>query len=307
VLGTRRVYRRAQRKKEQIMPVVHHIPVCPFSQRLEILLELKGCRSAVTFSAVDITVPRTPELLALTGGSTALPVAVLGDGTVLRESMVILRYLDTALHGPRVAQSDPVRHALESLLVVREGAFADAGYRLLMNRDPSRRDALTRALLDQYASLDDALRRCDAHSSRGHPGPWCWSDFGWAEAVYTPLFMRFWCLGYYEGFVLPDGPRWARMRAWEQACLAHPVAQQVTCEQVVKLYVDYALGVGNGALPPGRAVSSFAITPHWAERPWPSRDKYGAAPTDADLGLVAPRADAGFSRRHATHHVARTA
>src|SRR5512143_34589 len=57
-------------------PVVHHIPVCPFSQRLEILLALKGCPDAVRFEVVDITRPRDPALLALTRGRTALPVLV---------------------------------------------------------------------------------------------------------------------------------------------------------------------------------------------------------------------------------------
>ena len=28
-------------------PIIHHIPVCPFSQRVEILLELKGLRDQV--------------------------------------------------------------------------------------------------------------------------------------------------------------------------------------------------------------------------------------------------------------------
>ena len=33
--------------------IVHHIPVCPFSQRLEILLALKGATDAVSFRVVD--------------------------------------------------------------------------------------------------------------------------------------------------------------------------------------------------------------------------------------------------------------
>ena len=89
------------------LPVVHHIPVCPFSQRLDILLTLKGRRDAVRFEVVDITRPRPAELLALTGGSTALPVLVTDGGTVLRESLALLRYLDAVLPGPRVAQDDP--------------------------------------------------------------------------------------------------------------------------------------------------------------------------------------------------------
>ena len=53
---------------------VRHIPVCPFCQRLEILLELRGQRDAVAFHVVDVTKPRDPALLAKTLGTTALPV-----------------------------------------------------------------------------------------------------------------------------------------------------------------------------------------------------------------------------------------
>lgn len=262
------------------MPTVHHIPVCPFSQRLEILLELKRCREQVVFEVVDITRPRPPELLALTGGQTALPVLVADDGTVLRESLVILRYLDALFAEPRIAQADPLRHAVEDGLASMAGEFADAGYRLVMNQDPARRAALTEALLAQYARLDAFLLR---HAERG---PWLFGRFGWAECVYTPLFMRFWFLGWYEGFELPDEPRFARVRAWQEACTGHRAARQVTPEQVIKLYADYAAGAGNGALPPGRTRSSFAFEPHWSARPWPPRGKTGRPPSDAELGLV---------------------
>lgn len=262
------------------MPTVHHIPVCPFSQRLEILLELKGCRDRVDFRVVDITKPRDPALLALTGGRTALPVLVAEDGTVLRESLVILRYLDTLLPGPRVAAADALRHAVEELMVTHEGPFGGAGYRLVMNQDRAQRDALHAALLEQYARLDEHLAR----HALGQP--WLQAAFGWAEVVFTPLFVRFAFLDYYEGFELPREPRFERVRTWREACLAHPAAQQVSAEEVVKLYADYAQGCGNGALPAGRQRSSFVFAPHWRERPWPPRDKYAGVPGDAELGLL---------------------
>ena len=118
-------------------PTIYHIPVCPFSQRLEILLALKNCSELVSFSVVDITQPRDPALLALTRGTI----------------------------------------------------------------------------------------------------------------------------------------------------LAHPAARQVCREEIVKLYYDYALGAGNGALPAGRQRSSFSLTPHWRERPWPPSDKYTTCASDAELGL----------------------
>ena len=68
--------------------------------------------------------------------------------------------------------------------------------------------------------------------------------------------------------------------------MTHPAAQQVSKEEIVKLYYDYALGAGNGALVEGRTVSSFAFLPHWRDRPWPPRDKYSGSASDERLGLV---------------------
>jgi glutathione S-transferase len=102
-------------------PVVYHIPVCPFSQRLEILLALKGARDAVEFRVVDITRPRDSDLLALTRGTTALPVLVTEDGRVLKESLVILRYLDEVTGAPLLRRADPFEHAVENLLIARAG------------------------------------------------------------------------------------------------------------------------------------------------------------------------------------------
>ena len=258
---------------------VHHIPVCPFSQRVEILLELKGLRDAVRFEVVDITVPRSPELLAKSRGGTALPILETEGGHVLRESLVLMRYLEQRFPEPAVARRDPLEHAVESMLVAREGPFVGAGYALVMNQDRAARQPLVDKLLEHYAWIDAFL----AHHAPDRD--FLFESFGWAEAVYTPIFVRFWFLDYYEGFELPDEPRFARVRRWRDACLAHPAAQQVTREEIVKVYYDYAKGAGNGALVAGRARSSFVFEPHWRDRPWPPRDKYDHSATDAELGL----------------------
>ena len=270
------------------MPIqVHHIPVCPFCQRLEILLELKGCRPAVEFKVVDITKPRPAWLLEKTRGSTALPVLETADGRVLRESLVLMQYLEDLLPGPPVARSDPYERAVEQLLVRMEGELVTRGYTLVMNQNPSQRSTLQASLLETYARISAFL---EEHSPRG---PWLFDRFGWAEAVYTPVFQRFWFLEYYEGFDLPQDSRYARVRQWRDACVAHPGAQQACREEIIKLYYDYARGAGNGALLPGRKVSSFAFEPHWRDRPMPPSDKYGLEPTASDdaLGLLgSPRA-----------------
>lgn len=259
-------------------PIIYHIPVCPFSQRLEILLELKGRRDAVAFSVVDITRPRDPALLELTRGSTALPVMQTAQG-VLKESLVILRYLDELFPDPAVARIAAYERAVEAMLIAMEGDFTSAGYRFVMNQARQGREACREAMLAQYRRLNDFLEWQNPN------GTFLFDRFGLAEAVFTPMFMRFWFLDYYEGFDIAEAGL-ERVRRWRDACLAHPAAQQVGKEEIVKLYYDYAMGAGNGALPPGRSVSSFAFEPRWQGRPWPPREKYSGTATDAELGLV---------------------
>ncbi len=261
-------------------PVIYHIPVCPFSQRVEILLRLKGLEGAVEFHVIDITRPRPDWLLAKTRGTTALPVMDLGGGRVLKESLVILRYVEEAFGAAPVARRDPYERAVERMMIAREGPFTTAGYLYVMNRDRAKTAQMRQELLDHHAWLDDFLR---LHNPGG---PYLFDGFGLAELVYAPIFMRFWFLGYYEGFDLPETDEFARVRRWRAACLAHPAAQQVCHDQIVKLYYDYAIGAGNGALAAGRRVSSFTFEPDWRDRPMPPRDKYDRIATDAELGLV---------------------
>lgn len=265
-------------------PVVYHIPACPFSQRLEILLTLKGQLEAVEFRVVDITRPRDPELLEKTRGTTALPVLETPQGGILKESLVILDYLEEIVPGPPVRRIDPFEHAIEHMLIAKEGPFITAGYRLVMNQDRAAREDKRGQLLQLYADLDDFLVAHEALENEA--SSFLFGRFGLAEVVFTPIFARFWFLDYYEGFQLPDDARFARVSGWREACLAHPAAQQVSREEIIKLYYDYALGFGNGALPPGRSVSSFTAHPHWRDRPWPPADKYERAASDRDLGLA---------------------
>ena len=257
---------------------MYHIPVCPFSQRLKILLHLKGLSDAVGFEVVDITTPRDPALLAKSDGTTALPILELSDGRILKESLIILQYLDESLGNP-IRREDPFEHAVESLLISQEGPFTMAGYLFVMNQDRDGREGHVEKINGIYKDINTFLMRYNPD------GTYLFEDFGLAEAVFTPMFMRFWFLEYYEGYDIPQSPSFDRVRKWRDACLAHEAAQQVTKEEVVKLYYDYAHGYGNGALPEGREVSSFVFSPDWPERPWPPSTKYDGSVSDEALGL----------------------
>lgn len=259
---------------------VFHIPVCPFSQRLEVLLALKGLTNVVRFEVVDITKPRDPALLAKTPGNTALPILETEDGGVLRESLVLLQYLEDRFPEPPIAAKDPYERGVENMLTALASDFVNAGYGFVMNQDAGKRDAMRERLLAEYALLDAFLVK---HNPEG---TFLRADFGWCEAVFTPMFMRFWFVEYYEGFSLPDAPKYARVRRWIDACVKHPAAQQVSRDEIIKLYYDYSRNAGNGALVPGRKVSSFVFEPHWSNRPMPPAEKYGRTATDEELGLV---------------------
>lgn len=262
------------------LPTVYHIPVCPFCQRLEILLAMKGTSQAVEFQVVDVTKPRDPALLAKTRGTTALPVLETPDGHIIKESLVILDYLDEVIPGGRQRRSDPLEHAIERMLIAKEGPLTAAGYLYVLNQDPGARQDHIDKLLGLFAGLNDFLLE------HNPDGTYLFSRFGLAEAVFTPIFMRFWFLDYYEQFELPDSADYRRVERWRRACLDDPIAQQVSREEIVKLYYDYAQGSGNGALLPGRTVSSFSFEPHWRSRPWPPKNKYDRSASDGELGLL---------------------
>ena len=140
-----------------IRPILHYIPVCPFSQRLELLLDLKQVREQVEFREVDITRPRDEGLLRRTRGRTSLPVLELADGRLLRESLVILGYFDALFPDPPIARTDPWERAVEQLVCAQEGPLTQRGFALGMNQDPERRSALLDSLLATYRELDALL------------------------------------------------------------------------------------------------------------------------------------------------------
>ncbi len=264
-------------------PIICHIPVCPFSQRVEILLELKGLRDAVVFRVVDITKPRDPQILGLSRGTTALPIMDLGGGRVRKESLVILRYVEEAFPEPQIARADASERGVERLMIDRAGDCTMSGYLMVMKRDRATAAEKGETRLGHHAWLDDFLRH------HNPDGTFLFDRFGLADLVCTPMFMRLRFLDYHEEFELPDDPAFGRVRRWRDAGLAQPEAQQVSYDEIVKLCHDHAVGLANGALAEGRSWSSFVFEPGWRDRPMPPRDKYDRIASDEEPGRFEPQ------------------
>lgn len=258
---------------------MYHIPGCPFSERVELLLDLKGLHDIMADHEIDISKPRPDWLLRKTRGTTALPALELENGETLKESMVILRYFEDRFPERPVARRDPYEHAVEAMLCATDGQFTGAGYRMILNRDSAKRDEHVAEVDAQYARLDDFLRYY------APDGDFLFDAFGWAEVAFAPMFKRLWFLEYYEAYEIPQ--HLTRVLRWREAILAHPVVERHHGHrELMTLYYDYAQGGGNGRIPEGRTVSSFTLDPPWSERPMPPRDKWGIPATDVELGLI---------------------
>lgn len=261
------------------MTSIYHIPVCPFSQRVEILLKLKKLEDLVKFVVIDITKPRPKWLLEKLNGPSPLPVLETSEGEIIKESLVIMDYFEQGHKKTPVLKINGLERKIEDELCSFEGAYVNSGYSFILNQDKEKRDDFIKEMLDHYRKFNNFLMQYSPE------GTFLFNEFGWAEIVYTPMFMRFWFLEYYENFSIPETEEFARFKKWHDACVSHPIANQVTKEEIIKLYYDYSIGVGNGSVAKGREISSFVFEPHWSKRPYPPRDKYNYRATDQELGL----------------------
>jgi glutathione S-transferase len=243
---------------------LYSIPVCPFAQRTRILLRLKNV--AFALEEIDITRPRPQWFLAL-NPLGQVPVIERG-GRVLTESSVINEYLEEVYAQPRAMPEDAYRRAQTRIVIERiNHGFVPAMYQLLMNQDRERTTALKVRALAEWAWLERLLTR---HSP---DGVWLWDRFGMADLSIAPFFQR-WCLNaWYRGVEAPSADSYPRVRRWYDASLAHPLVREtgMPAEHYVKLYEDYALGCGNGAVPKGRERSSFDLTVPLERRAVPAR------------------------------------
>jgi len=191
-----------------------------------------------------------------------------------------MRYFEDRFPERPVTRRDPYEHAVEAMLCATDGQFTGAGYRMILNRDPAKREEMKAEVDAQYARLDAFL------AYYAPDRDFLFDELGWAEIAFAPMFKRLGFLEYYEAYEVPQQLK--RVLRWREACLSHPVVERHHGHrELMTLYYDYSQGGGNGRIPEGRAVSSFTLTPSWRDRPMPPRDKWGKPATDAELGLVA--------------------
>lgn len=243
---------------------IYSMAVCPFAQRTRMLLLLKQIPFDVV--EIDISKPRPDWFLAI-NPKGQVPV-IEHEGRVLNESSIINEYLEEVFPEPALMPRDPWRRALTRIAIdYCNQTFVPALYRLLMNQNPAKEGELTEKALASWRWLDEFLMK------HNPDGTFLWESFGMADLSFAPFFQRYVLNDWYRGFAVPETTEYARVRRWRDALLAHPAAVETSLPEAdyIKLYEDYALGVGNGGVPPGRTRSSFDLSVPLADRPMPPR------------------------------------
>lgn len=243
---------------------IYSMWACPYAQRTRILLEFKGLPYQMV--EIDLTKPRPDWFLAL-NPTGKVPVIEHG-GHVLNESSLINEYLDEAYPKVSALPADPYqRFAARTLIEFCNSRFAPNMYRALMEQDESRRAKVQKQAAADWTALEALLERFDAQRD-------CvFGQFGMVELTYAPFFERYVLNGHYWGFQPSNQSGLMRVQRWRDAILAHPVVKRtgIAPTDYIKLYEDYAYGCSNGAVPVGRAKSSFDLSVPLSDRPMPAR------------------------------------
>lgn len=243
---------------------LYSMVICPFAQRTRIHLALKGV--PFTLENLDICAPRPEWFLAL-NPKGQVPTLVV-DGQAIADSSAVSEFIEERFV-PAVpfGRDAEAREAIRDMIRYVDANFVPRLYHLMAADDAASRQAREAAALETWRWLDDFL------VGLGYQSGFLDGAFGMAEISVAPFFHRYQVVAYYQGFELPDSGSYARVQAWREAILAHPLvtATAEPIEDLIKMYEDYTLGFYNGAVPPGRDRSSLDLSVPMAERSLPAK------------------------------------
>ncbi|MDO9711274.1 maleylacetoacetate isomerase [Paracraurococcus lichenis] len=192
--------------------------------RVRIALNLKGIAVEHRFRHLRRGEQRSAEALAL-NPQGLVPALVLGDGTVLTQSLAICEYLDETHPAPPLLPADPVLRARVRAFAQAIAAEVHAVQNLkILNRVKALGHTQETANAWAHDTIAEGLAACEA-LVRDRPGPFCFGDRpGLADIALVPQLYnarRF-------GVDLAGLPR---LLAAEAACLALPAFAEAAAER----------------------------------------------------------------------------
>jgi glutathione S-transferase len=231
---------------------IYSVAACPYAQRTRILLGIKNIDAKLV--ELDLSKKRPDWFLAINPAGKV--PAIVHGGRPLNESSVINEYLEETFPYPPVFPADSYQKAFSRILIdYCNTSFTTNMYRLLMEQDTAKRPRIVAAANKDWGWLNDMLTRL------GPDQDFPFGSFGMAELTYAPFFARYALNEYFWRYTIPANL--PQVERWRRAVLTHNAVKATSLSQdhYIKLYADYAIGFGNGAIPPGHARS--ALDPEW--------------------------------------------
>jgi glutathione S-transferase len=194
---------------------IYSSALCPFAQRIRIVLAEKGLES----SEIEIDPRHRPPAFLAMSPLGKIPLLVHGDVRVW-ESSVIGEYLDESFPDPPLHPRAPAQRALARAWI----NFADARiyeptHRLLLCADPEEQQRMS-------AQLADELRTIELQALAVHGGPyWLGEQFTLADVAFFPWFEQLAVLERFRRFRMPEAC--GRILRWRDAVAGRPAVGSV--------------------------------------------------------------------------------
>jgi glutathione S-transferase len=206
--------------------------ICPFVQRVNILIQHKGIPCTVTY----LNPKEPPEWLAALSPRGKVPLLKVDDA-VLFESQVINEYLDET-HPPALLPADPLQRARERGFVALADDLFGGLWQWVTAKDADKASEAINSLRHLLNVMEVSL-----HAE----GPYFAGEtFGLVDCAFAPFFMRLDVLEEHgaEALVGEDLPRVA---AYRKALAAVPAVKASVVPEFPQLYIGFVKGQG-GAL-----------------------------------------------------------
>lgn len=203
--------------------------ICPFVQRVNILIQHKAIPCPVTY----LNPKEPPEWLAVLSPRGKVPLLKVGDA-VLFESQVINEFLDET-HPPALLPADPLARARERGFVALADDLFGGLWHWMTAKDADKAAEARTALRHLLNVLETSLHEGGPYFSG--------VEFGLVDCAFAPFFMRLDLLeaSGAEALASQDLPRVA---AYRKALAALPAVQASVVAEFPQLYLGFVKGQG---------------------------------------------------------------
>lgn len=206
--------------------------ICPFVQRVNILIQHKGIPCAVTY----LNPKEPPEWLAVLSPRGKVPLLKVDDA-VLFESQVINEFLDET-HPPSLLPADPLARARERGFVALADDLFGGLWHWMTAKDADKAIEASAGLRHLLNVLETSL-----HEGRAY---FAGESFGLVDCAFAPFFMRLDLLEA-NGAEALAGTDLPRVAAYRKALAEVPAVKASVVPEFAQLYLGFVKGQG-GAL-----------------------------------------------------------